>query len=335
MEAGKKAAGYQAIDDLSLHEGMVLGIGSGSTIVYAVQRLDERVKELGLANKIICLPTSFQATQLIEQSEGLVLGSLAKYPVIDVAIDGADEVDANLQLIKGGGGCHTQEKIVDANAKRFVVVADATKRSKVLGEKWKKGVPVEVIPSAFVPVKKRLEEELGGKAALRMAVRKAGPCVTDNGNFILDVDFGLIEDPKGIHERIKLMPGVVETGLFVDMASVAYFGNEDGTSEVVSKTKQQLVITASSPHLSYLLILLLISCDEREDTEEVPKAAKYVLVSHYGGVERAHACQSQIEEEREGALASFPIDVADIGGQNLEMGKHLHTQQLLYSGFFG
>lgn len=117
---------------------------------------------------MICIPSSFQATQLILK-HGLTLGDLSQYPVIDVAIDGADEVDVDLNCIKGGGGCQLQEKIVIANAKQFVIIADYRKDSRTLGTTWTKGVPVEVIPMAYVPVMNKMKTVRAGQPSLRMA----------------------------------------------------------------------------------------------------------------------------------------------------------------------
>uniref|UniRef100_A0A672HX32 ribose-5-phosphate isomerase n=1 Tax=Salarias fasciatus TaxID=181472 RepID=A0A672HX32_SALFA len=207
----------------------VVGVGSGSTIVYAVDRLAERVRQEKL--NIVCVPTSFQARQLILQ-HGLTLSDLDRHPELDVAIDGADEVDADLTLIKGGGGCLTQEKIVAGCAKHFVVIADFRKDSTSLGQQWKKGVPIEVIPMAYVPVSRAVARRFGGEANLRMAVSKAGPVVTDNCNFILDWKFERAQNWKEVNTAIKMIPGVVETGLFVNMAERAYFGMEDGSVQV-------------------------------------------------------------------------------------------------------
>jgi ribose 5-phosphate isomerase A len=210
---------------------MVLGIGSGSTIVYAVERIAEmnRVKNLSLK----CIPTSFQSYQLIIEN-GLTLASLDQYPELDLDIDGADEIDRDLNLIKGGGGCLVQEKIIAANAKKFVIIADFRKNSEFLGTNWKKGVPIEVIPIAYVPIIKKLEK-MGGKPVLRMAKSKSGPLVTDNGNFIIDADFGLIRKPKELNEKIFSIVGVVDTGLFIDMATMAYVGTKEGTVEILKK----------------------------------------------------------------------------------------------------
>lgn len=199
-------------------------------MIYAVLHLARRVKEENL--KVYCIPTSFQARQLIVEN-GLILTDLDRHPVIDVTIDGADEVDEKLCLIKGGGGCCTQEKIVAAQAAQFVVIADYRKMSSKLGEQWKKGVPIEVLPMAYVPVMKHIKT-LGGNPKLRMAVAKAGPVVTDNGCFIVDADFGIIDDPVSLEAKLRKIVGIVETGLFIGMACKAYFGNADGS--VTSKT---------------------------------------------------------------------------------------------------
>nr|XP_020459881.1 ribose-5-phosphate isomerase [Monopterus albus] len=226
-EEAKKLAAYTAVNN-HVQNNQVVGVGSGSTIVYAVDRLAERVRQEKL--NIVCVPTSFQARQLILQ-HGLTLSDLDRHPELDVAIDGADEVDADLTLIKGGGGCLTQEKIVAGCAKHFVVIADYRKDSKALGQQWKKGVPIEVIPMAYVPISRAIARRFGGEVNLRMAVSKAGPVVTDNSNFILDWKFEHTLNWEEVNTAIKMIPGVVETGLFVNMADRAYFGNEDGSVE--------------------------------------------------------------------------------------------------------
>eukprot|EP01006_Ploeotia_vitrea_P016459 TRINITY_DN47137_c0_g1_i1.p1 TRINITY_DN47137_c0_g1~~TRINITY_DN47137_c0_g1_i1.p1 ORF type:complete len:264 (+),score=130.28 TRINITY_DN47137_c0_g1_i1:38-829(+) len=254
IEAAKKKAAYAAVDEfVKLGRTKVIGVGSGSTVVYVVERLaqvlhgkvklasdgggEDESKAQSYAKQVVCIPTSFQATQLIEQHD-LTSGNLGRYPVIDVAFDGADEVDSQLALIKGGGGCQTQEKIVASNANIFVVVADYRKEADTLGTKWTKGVPIEVIPSAYVPIRNRIQKIKGAKSVtLRMAKAKAGPVVTDNGNLLLDADFGAIEDPRALHKELIDIPGVVETGLFIDMAHKAFFGQEDGT--VTTRVKKQ------------------------------------------------------------------------------------------------
>ncbi|PFX21113.1 Ribose-5-phosphate isomerase [Stylophora pistillata] len=224
MEAGKRAAARYAVDTY-VKDNQALGIGSGSTIVYAVERIAERVKDEKL--HLLCVPSSFQAQQLIIQHK-LTLSDLDRTPELDIAIDGADDVYSDLTAIKGGGGCLTQEKIVASCAKQFIIIADDRKDSEHLGEAFKKGIPVEVIPMAYVPVMKKIDK-LGLKPILRMAQAKAGPVVTDNSNFIIDCQFDKVYDWKSLNTQLNLIPGVVETGLFVGMAECAIFGKPDGT----------------------------------------------------------------------------------------------------------
>ncbi|KAJ3172360.1 hypothetical protein HK101_011152, partial [Irineochytrium annulatum] len=223
----KKQASYAAIDEHVDASTKIIGIGSGSTVVYCVDRLAQRFKE-GSVKITACIPTSFQARQLIIEN-GLPMGDLNTYPSVDVAFDGADEVASpSLACIKGGGACQLQEKLVAAAAKKFVLVADYRKDGDRLGTKWNKGVPIEVIPSAYVCVQNKIRK-LGGDPVLRMAVKKAGPVVTDNGNLVLDAEFGAIADPVTLNDKLIAIPGVVETGLFCGMAQFAYFGCEDGS----------------------------------------------------------------------------------------------------------
>ena len=230
IEKGKKNAAIKAVEE-NIKAGMVLGIGSGSTVIYAVEKIAELNEESNLNLK--CIPTSFQSYQLIVEN-GLTLASLDQYPELDLDIDGADEIDKNLNLIKGGGGCLVQEKIIASNSKKLVIIADFRKTSENLGEKWKKGIPIEVIPISYVPIMKKLEK-LGGTPVLRMAQAKAGPLISDNGNFIIDVNFGEIMNPGELNLNILIIPGVVDTGLFVGMTSKAYIGLEDGRVTTLSK----------------------------------------------------------------------------------------------------
>jgi ribose 5-phosphate isomerase A len=248
VESAKRQAARAAVDEF-VRDGQVLGIGSGSTVVYAVERVAERVVAEGLS--LVCVPTSFQATQLIKQG-GLTLGSVSQFPQLHVAIDGADEVDAQLNLIKGGGGCQLQEKIVASCAETLVVIADYRKDSSSLGDKWKKGIPLEVVPVAAEAVLLKVAA-LGLKPVLRMASQKAGPVVTDNGNVVIDAHFpeeektraqltGSTQAVHTLNVSLLLIPGVVETGLFVGMAQKAFFGQADGSvvSRVAPTTKASL-----------------------------------------------------------------------------------------------
>uniref|UniRef100_A0A8C5PBT7 ribose-5-phosphate isomerase n=1 Tax=Leptobrachium leishanense TaxID=445787 RepID=A0A8C5PBT7_9ANUR len=231
VEEAKKRAAYAAVD-YHVKDNQIVGIGSGSTIVHVIKRLAERVRKENL--NVFCVPTSFQ-TRLLIQDIGLMVIDLNRHLEIDVAIDGADEVDSELNLIKGGCGCLTQEKIVASCAKSFIVIADYRKDSSALGEQWKKGIPVEVIPMAYVPVSRAIQSQFGGSADLRMAVSKAGPVVTDNGNFLLDWRFDQEHNWSAVNTTIKMMPGVVDTGLFINLAERVYFGMEDGTVKIRDK----------------------------------------------------------------------------------------------------
>jgi ribose 5-phosphate isomerase A len=223
IELGKKKAAIKAVEE-NINKDMIVGIGSGSTVVYAVQKLGELNKEKSLNLK--CIPSSFQAYQLIIEN-GLDLVSLEQFPQIDVDFDGADEVDKHLNLIKGGGGCLVQEKIIASNSNKLIIIVDFRKNSGCLGRNWKKGVPIEVIPMAYYPIMKKFKN-LGGNPRLRMAQSKSGPLITDNGNFIIDVDFGEIDKPTELDQKIKNISGVVDTGFFIGMASKIYIGTREG-----------------------------------------------------------------------------------------------------------
>uniref|UniRef100_A0AAR5P8C9 Ribose-5-phosphate isomerase n=1 Tax=Dendroctonus ponderosae TaxID=77166 RepID=A0AAR5P8C9_DENPD len=233
LEAAKRLAAYQAVNQ-HIKSGYIVGIGSGSTVIYAVERLAQRVA----TEKVVvsCVPTSFQARQLLVQNQ-LTLTDLDVTPNLDVCIDGADEVDSNLDLIKGGGGCLLQEKIVASCARKLIIIADYTKNSSQLGEQYKKGIPIEVAPMAYFPIKTRLEAKYQGQFMLRMAVNKAGPVVTHNGNFILDwTNFDQTLEWKNVNQELALIPGVVETGLFIQMAQEAYFGMPNGSVKVQKRS---------------------------------------------------------------------------------------------------
>lgn len=233
IEQAKKYAAFKAVDDNLPANPQVVGIGSGSTVVYVVERIAQIKKEKpGVFDKTVFVPTGFQSKQLISAA-GLILGSMDRYSVgdLDVAFDGADEVDDKLNCIKGGGACLFQEKLVASCANKFVLVADSRKKSSALGVTWTAGIPIEVVGLAYPTVQAALTK-LGAKSApLRQGGKaKAGPVITDNGNFILDADFGELESDKvsQLHESIKQLLGVVETGLF-NNAQAAYFGESDGS----------------------------------------------------------------------------------------------------------
>ncbi len=222
----KKQVGYTAADRVK--SGMVVGLGTGSTTAFAIQAIGERLAS-GDLKDIKGIPTSFQAI-VLARKYGIPLVSLDEVDTIDVAIDGADEVDPNKNLIKGGGAAHTQEKIVDSLAKQFIVVVDGSKMVDRLGSTFL--LPVEVLPMAVTPVMRAIEK-LGGKTELRMGVRKAGPVVTDQGNLVIDVKFDSIDNPAELEQTLNNIPGVLENGLFVNVADVILVGElKDGQAIV-------------------------------------------------------------------------------------------------------
>ncbi|KAI0367294.1 ribose 5-phosphate isomerase [Pilatotrama ljubarskyi] len=228
VEASKRLAAWTAVDRHIHPEHKVIGIGSGSTVPYVVERIVSQGKAVNKDR--VFIPTGFQSKELIVNAQ-LLLGDVDQYPVIDVTIDGADEVDHDLNCIKGGGGCHLREKVLAEAADTFVLVADYRKNSKVLGTMFKQGIPIEVVPFAYTKILQNLHLIGSPGAVLRMAKAKAGPVVSDNGNFIIDAPFPeeMMKDPYTLLTRIKMLTGVVEVGLFCHMAKAAYFGNQDGS----------------------------------------------------------------------------------------------------------
>ena len=222
-EEAKKKVALEAVKHIE--NGFVVGLGSGSTAAYVIEEIGRLIREEGI--QILGVPSSSQAMMVAVQS-GVPLTTLDEHPVIDLDIDGADEVDGKLDMIKGGGGALTREKIVAQAAKQVVIVADETKLVEKLGA-FK--VPVEVLPFALATTTAEIKK-LGGKPFLRESKGKVGAVVTDNGNYILDVDFGLISDAEGLNRRLKLVPGVIETGLFIGLADVVYLAKADGIIEL-------------------------------------------------------------------------------------------------------
>lgn len=213
----KQAVAKAAAD--RVQSGMVVGLGTGSTTAFVIEFLGDRLRN-GELSDIRGVPTSFQASVLAKQY-GIPLVTLDDVTKIDIAIDGADEVDPAKNLIKGGGAAHTREKIVDSLADQFLVVVDSSKLVERLGSTFP--VPVEVLPLALSPVSRALTA-LGGKPELRMGVKKDGPVITDQGNFVLDVTFAEIADAAALEKTINNIPGVLENGLFVNVADVVLVG---------------------------------------------------------------------------------------------------------------
>ncbi len=211
-----------------VESGMVVGLGTGSTTAFAIEELGRRLAT-GEISDIVGIPTSFQAV-VLGKKFGIPIRSLDDVSNIDLAIDGADEVDPHKNLIKGGGAAHTREKVVDALADLFIVVVDQSKLVDRLGSTFP--VPIEVLPMALAPVT-RAVTNLGGKPELRLGVKKDGPVITDQGNMVLDVTFAEIPDPKSLEQTLNNIPGVVENGLFVGLADLILVGEAQGETPVV------------------------------------------------------------------------------------------------------
>ncbi|MFB6122094.1 MAG: ribose-5-phosphate isomerase RpiA [Haloferacaceae archaeon] len=215
-EAAKRRAGEHAADLVA--DDTTVGLGTGSTAGHAIRALGRAV-DAGLDVRGVA--TSY-ASRRLARDVGVPLVSLEDVDRVDLAIDGADRV-ADGDLIKGGGAAHAREKVVAAAADRFVVVVDPSKLAGTLD----RAVPVEVLPDARALVQRRVREA-GGDPTLRTADRKDGPVVTDNGNLVLDCEFGEVREPAGLAADLSATPGVVEHGLFVGMADEIHVGREDG-----------------------------------------------------------------------------------------------------------
>jgi ribose 5-phosphate isomerase A len=221
IEEARRRAALEAVKEV--REGSVVGLGSGNTAAYAIQALGAALRK-GQLRDIIGVPTSYQSASTAAAA-GLPLTTLDEHPRLNIAIDGADQVDGSLNLIKGGGGALTREKIVAAAADRYVVVVDEEKLTETLGTG--RVVPLEVLPFASAFILRRVGER-ARSVHLRESSGKVGPVVTDNGNFLLDVDFGPISDASELEAWLRAIPGVVETGLFLGLADVAYVGTREG-----------------------------------------------------------------------------------------------------------
>ena len=208
-----------------VEDGMRLGLGTGSTTAQALRALGDRIREDGL--NVVGVPTSFAAERLA-RAHGIPLATLDEVERLDLALDGADEVyaaDGAIHLIKGRGAAHTREKVVANAADRFVVLADPSKEVERLGEKMP--LPVEVLPFAAAPVERALRA-LGGVPELRLGEKKDGPVVTDQGFWILDTRFDAIADIASLDRAMHAIPGVLDHGLFVGLATDVLIGEASG-----------------------------------------------------------------------------------------------------------
>ncbi len=213
----KRIAAQKAVE--YIEDDMIVGLGTGSTVKYALEYLSKRIQE-GLSIKAI--PTSIE-TKRIAQKEQINIVSLLEYPEIDITIDGADEVDSNLNLIKGGGGALAREKIIAYHSKKVIIIADDSKVVKMLGINFP--LPVEVLKFEWESTKRALET-FGCDAKIRKIFDD--PFITDNGNYIVDCEFEKINDPEQLEIDINMIPGVVENGLFIGLATEVIVGSKQG-----------------------------------------------------------------------------------------------------------
>jgi len=228
LDGAKKAAG-EAVAAI-IEPGMCVGLGTGSTAAFAIAALGRRIQNEAL--HIVGMATSF-AAESEARRYGIPLVTPDDVERLDIAFDGADEVDPDLGLIKGRGGAQTREKIVASLADRFCILVDYTKMVDRLGTKMP--VPIEVLPMAVSPTM-RVLSQLGVEPALRMGVRKDGPVVTDQGFWIIDAFFHGIDNPKEVDETILRIPGVLDHGLFLDLATDVMVGETDGTVRHLTRT---------------------------------------------------------------------------------------------------
>jgi len=220
QDTAKRAAGEQAAT--LVEDGMRVGLGTGSTTAYALAALGRRIRNDGLTIRGVA--TSYAAERLARQ-HGIPLVTLSDVAALDIALDGADEIDEELHLIKGRGAAHTREKVVAAQAERFVVLADPSKRVDQLGTAMP--LPVEVLPMAADPVLRTLRT-LGADPALRMGTRKDGPVITDQGFWVIDAHFEGIDAPAELDRALLSTPGVLDHGLFLGLATDVLIGQPDG-----------------------------------------------------------------------------------------------------------
>lgn len=226
-DALKKQVAEAAVDHI--RSGMRLGLGTGSTMLFALQAISSRLRS-GELSDIVGVPTSLQ-TEKIAGELRIPLSDLKETPTLDLAIDGADEVDPSLNLIKGGGGALLREKVVAQASKRFIVIVDEQKLSPQLGTRW--AVPIEVMPFAEGHVVHRLQG-LGAKSRLR-ADNQGQNWLTDQNNLIIDAEFGAIEHPETLAIAIGNIAGVMEHGLFVGMTSLVLCAGASGVRQIENR----------------------------------------------------------------------------------------------------
>src|SRR5712692_2109218 len=228
VEKARLSAAAQAIRELK--DGATIGLGSGNTVLKALELAAERVKKENL--KISFVPTSYQM-EIAARKLGLKTTSLDEDAELDLALDGADQIQwRTLDLVKGGGAALLREKIVDSTAKRLVIIVDEKKLVKTLA--GAQPIPVEIVPFGYASTLEKIRR-ISEKAALRESTGKVGPIVSDNGNLIVDVYFRSLRRPEIVHEKLKKIPGLIETGFFLGMCDVAYVGRKDGHVDILRR----------------------------------------------------------------------------------------------------
>ena len=226
IKTQKQRAALEAVRHVK--DGYIVGLGSGSTAAYAIEAIGKRIEEENL--HIMGIPTSYQAFLLAVECK-IPITTLDEHPVIDVTIDGADQLTTELFLIKGGGAALAREKIVASASKLNVIIVDDAKKVKLLGEK-NQFVPIEVLPFAL-PIVKETIVAMGGRPVVREGKGKLGPTITDNGNAIIDAYFGEIVNPAELAVKVKMIPGVVETGFFIGLTDIVYVGTSTEVERLV------------------------------------------------------------------------------------------------------
>lgn len=225
----KQLAGRSAAEHVTT--GMALGLGTGSTVAFFLEALAERIAKEGL--EVIGVPTSLQTAEIAGEL-GIPVTTLEEHPVLDLVVDGADEVDPSFRLIKGGGGALLREKIVAAAGNKVVIIVGAGKRVERLGTTFL--LPVEILPYGYLSTRERVAEA-GQCSPFVRNTEDGEPFVTDNGNFILDCRFEEgIPDPEALHAALSQLPGVAEIGLFLDLCDVVIEGTDDGQVVVLNRT---------------------------------------------------------------------------------------------------
>ncbi|MBC8141847.1 MAG: ribose-5-phosphate isomerase RpiA [Armatimonadetes bacterium] len=227
-QTAKRAVGIAAAQ--LVESGMVVGVGTGSTAKYFTEALAQRVSAEGLVLR--CVPTSRQSRALAEQF-GLPMVPLTSATRPDLTIDGADEFDPALNLVKGGGGALVQEKLVAVSSREMIVIADESKSVKCLGAF---PLPVAVVPFGWETTRERLKDRFGVAATLRESPGGHGAFVTDDGLFVLDLRFGQIPDPAQLERELRTVTGVAEVGLFIAVAVRVLLGEADGTVREVTRS---------------------------------------------------------------------------------------------------